>query len=264
MTQHGLAVLALSCLLPSVAASEATASAEACFARNAPQPDSVRAIRLTARDREGGKTVVVLRLYGARSPEGLGRLFIRLEQPEEVAGTALLVLEQPTGESEIYLASPELPTARRISGPTRADGMFRTDFSSEDLQRLQQGWRPGEGELKLLPDARVAERAVYVAEVRPKGSAYERVVFSLDQESCLPLQIQFFEAGKTRPRKELTTEPRSNLKHGSLWVAHSALMRDLQNLTTTHLMVDSHAQEQLLPGGQFTVEALEQAVREAK
>jgi hypothetical protein len=264
MTKHGLAVFALSFLFPFVASSEATTSAQACFARNSPQPDSVRAIRLTARDREGEKTVVVLRLYGGRSPEGLGRLFIRFEQPEEVRGTALLVLEQPQGESEIYLASPELPTARRISGPTRADGMFRTDFSSEDLQRLQQGWRPGEGELKLLPDARVGERAVYVAEVRPKQSSYERILFSLDQESCLPLQVQFFDPGNARPRKELTTDPRSNLKHGSLWVAHSALMRDLQNLTTTHLMVDSHEQEQLLPGGQFTVEALEQAVREAK
>lgn len=264
MTKHGLAVWLLCFLLPCVAGAEAMASSgEACFARTAPQPDSVRAIRMTARGRDGEKTVVVLRMYGRRSPEGLGRLFIRLDQPEEVRGTALLVLEQPQGESEIYLASPELPTARRISGPTRADGMFRTDFSSEDLQRLQQGWRPGEGELKVLPDARIAERAVYVVEVRPKDSGYERILFSLDQESCLPLQVQFFEPGKPRPRKELTTDPRSNLKHGSLWVAHSALMRDLQNLTTTHLMVDSHEQEQLLPGGQFTVEALEQAVREA-
>jgi hypothetical protein len=265
MTKHRIAVWVLCFLLPSVAGSEATAtSAEACFARNAPQPDSVRAIRMTARGRDGEKTVVVLRMYGRRSPDGLGNLFIRLEQPKEVSGTALLVLEQPQGESEIYLATPEMPTARRISGPTRADGMFQTDFSSEDLQRLQQGWRPGEGELKLLPEARVAERAVYVAEVRPKQSAYERVLISLDQESCLPLQIQFFEPGKPRPRKELTTDPRSNVKHGTVWVAHSALMRDLQNLTTTHLMVDSHEQEQLLPGGQFTVEALEQAVREAK
>ena len=103
-----------------------------------------------------------------------------------------------------------------------------------------------------------------MSEVRPKASSYERIVVSLDQESCLPLQVQFFEPGKPRPRKELTTDPRSNLKHGTVWVAHSALMRDLQNLTTTHLMVDSHEQEQLLPGGQFTVEALEQAVHEAK
>ena len=246
------------------ALAQAPSSAEACFAHNMPQPDSVRAIRLTARDRDGAKTVVVMQMYGRRSPEGLGQLFIRMEEPKEVRGTALLVLEQPHGESEIYLASPEMPTARRISGPTRSDGLFRTDFSSEDLQRLQQGWRPGADEVKMLPDGRIDDRPVYVAEVRPKGSTYERIVVSLDQESCLPLQVQFFEPGKERPRKELTTDPSSNLKHGSLWVAHSALMRDLQNLTTTHLMVDSHEQEQLLPGGQFTVEALEQSVREAK
>ncbi len=257
------ALVALTPAAPALA--EAPASAEACFARNADaQPDAVRAVRLTARDRDGEKTIVVLRLYGRRGADGLGRLFLRIDQPAEVRGTSVLVLEQAQGDSEIYLASPELPEARRITGPQRADGMFRTDFSSEDLQRLQQGWRPGGGELKALPDARIGERAVWVAEVDPKESAYERIVFSLDQESCLPLLVEFYEPGKAKPRKELTTDPRSNLKHGALWVAHSALMRDLQNLTTTHLMVDSHEQEQLLPDGQFTVEALEKAVREAK
>lgn len=84
---------------------------------------------------------------------------------------------------------------------------------------------------------------VYVLETRPTDSAYERIVFWFDQESCLPLLVRFCEPGKDKPRKELTTDPRSNLKHGERWVAHSALMRDLENLTTTHLMVDSHAQE---------------------
>jgi hypothetical protein len=254
-----LASLLLALLTPALA--HAAGSAVACFERT-PEPDSVRAVRMTARDRNGEKTIVVLRMYGKRSAEGLGQLFLRFEQPEEVRGTSLLVLEQAQGDSEIYLASPELPTPRRISGPARADGIFRTDFSSEDLQRLQQGWRPGAGEQRPLPDARVGDRAVHVLETRPTGSTYERIVFSFDQESCLPLLVRFYEPGKDKPRKELTTDPRSNLKHGERWVAHSALMRDLENLTTTHLMVDSHAQEQLLPDDQFSVEGLERAVRE--
>jgi hypothetical protein len=217
---------------------------------------------MTARDRSGEKTIVVLRMYGKRSADGLGQLFLRFELPQEVRGTSLLVLEQRQGDSVIYLASPEMPAPRRISGPARADGMFRTDFSGEDLQRLQQGWRPGAGEQTQLPDARVGDRAVYVLEARPTDSAYERIVFSFDQESCLPLLVRFYEAGKDKPRKELTTDPRSNVKHGERWVAHSALMRDLENLTTTHLMVDSHAQDQLLPDDQFTIEGLERAVRE--
>ena len=256
-----LALASLLLALSTPALAEAASSAAACFERG-PEPDSVRAVRMTARDRGGEKTIVVLRIYGKRSAEGLGQLFLRFEQPEGVRGTSLLVLEQKDGDSQIYLASPELPTPRRVSGPARADGIFRTDFSSEDLQRLQQGWRPGAAEQKQLPDARVADRAVYVLETRPTDSAYERIVISLDQESCLPLLVRFYEPGKAQPRKELTTDPRSNVKHGERWVAHSALMRDLENLTTTHLMVDSHAQDQLLPDGQFTVEGLERAVRE--
>ncbi len=252
-----LALLALG--LPVVGHAEG--SAIACFEQNAPAPDSVRAVRMTARGRDGEKTVVVLRMYGRRSAEGLGQLFLRFEAPEEVKGTSLLVLEQKAGDSEIYLASPELPSARRVSGPSRADGMFQTDFSSEDLQRLQQGWRPGAGEQKALPDELVGERPVYVLETRPAESAYERIVFALDQESCLPLRVRFYEPGREKPRKELTTDPRSNLKHGDQWVAHSALMRDLENLTTTHLMVDSHEQEKLLADDQFTVEGLERAVQ---
>jgi hypothetical protein len=38
-------------------------------------------------------------------------------------------------------------------------------------------------------------------------------------------------------------------------------MRDRETDTTTHMMVDSHAQEALLPDGQFTVEGLARAVR---
>jgi len=253
----GLVVLASALAVPA----HAEGAADACFTRNAPEPDSVRAVRMTARGKGGQKTIVVMRMYGRRGPAGLGQLFLRFEEPEPVRGTSLLVLEQAEGDSAIYMASPEIPKARRISGTKRADGMFQTDFSSEDLQRLQQGWRPGAGEQRVLPDGKVGGRAVYVLETRPSDSAYERIVFELDQESCLPLRVRFYEPGREKPRKELTTDPRSNLQHGDRWVAHSALMRDLENLTTTHLMVDSHEQQQLLPDDQFTVEGLERAVQ---
>jgi len=265
MRQPALALVALLAGLPIPAPARAGSPAEACFERTTPQPDSIRAIRMTARDRSGQKPVVVMQLYGRRNAQGLGQLFIRLLEPDSVRGASLLVLEQPGGASDIYLATPELPTPRRITGPARTDGMFRTDFSSEDLERLQQGWRPGAGEMKQLPDESIGGRPVYVLEIRPRDSAYERVVLSIDHESCLPLLVRFYEHGKSSPRKELTTDPRSNLKHGSLWVAHEALMRDLEKLSTTHLMVDSHAQEQLLPDGQFTVDALARSVQgEAK
>jgi hypothetical protein len=252
--------LAVLCLALPASAAEAVSAGLACFERR-PEPDSVRALRLTAHGQAGDKTVLVLRLYGRRNLKGLGQLFLRVEAPEDLRGTSLLMLQREDGESAIYLASPGQPTPRPIRGPERTTGMFGTDFSYEDLERVQHGWRPGAAEIVELPAKPVSDRPAYVVEVRPRDSRWERIVFSLDQESCLPLLVRFFEPGRKLPRKELTVDPRTHVKHGELWVVHSAIMRDREGDTTTHMMVDSHAQEALLPDDQFTVEGLERAVR---
>jgi hypothetical protein len=255
-----IAVAALCLALCPTGAAGAPGTGIACFERR-PEPDSVRALRLTAHGEAGERTILLLRLYGRRSPEGLGQLFVRVQQPEELRGTSLLMLQRPEDESEIYLASPEQPTPRPIRGAERHQGMFGTDFSYEDLQRVQCGWRPGAAEIAELPAVQVDGRPAYVVEVRPRDSVWERIVFSLDQSNCLPLLIRFFEPGREDPRKELTTDPSAHVKHGEIWVPHFATMRDRVNHTTTTLMVDSHEQEALLPDGQFTVEGLERAVR---
>jgi hypothetical protein len=253
-----LAVLCVALCPP--AGAGAPSAAQACFERR-PEPDSVRALRLSAHDQAGKTTTVILRLHGRRNQEGLGQLFLRVERPEDLRGTSLLMLQRPDDESEIHLASPEQPTPRAIQGPERSHGMFGTDFSYEDLQRVQYGWRPGAAEIVELPVEQVGDRRAYVIEVRPRHSIWERIVFSLDQDNCLPLLIRFFEPGSKKPRKDLTTDPSAHVKHGEIWVPHFATMRDRVSNTTTTMMVDSHEQEALLPDGQFTVEGLERAVR---
>jgi len=236
-----------------------TPEVTACVERNLPAPDSIRAVRLTARDRQGKKTITVMTMYGRRNEEGRARLFMKFLEPDDVRGSALLFLEQE-GTDEIYLGSPDFDATRRITAKGRSANLFGTDFSFEDFERLEGFDVPGA--TTRLPDASIDDRAVYMVESRPETSMYERVVSAIDKESCLPLRTEFFESG-TDPRKVLTTEPRSNKQHGSAWVPHSALMRDMRDLTTTHLMVDSHEQDVLLPDGVFSVEALEAAVREA-
>jgi len=259
MKALALAALCLALCPPSAA--EAASAALACFERR-PEPNSVRALRLTAHDQAGEKTVLVLRLYGRRNEQGLGQLFLRVESPEALRGTSLLMLQREGGESDIYLASPQQPTPRPIRGAERTQRMFGTDFSYEDLERVQHGWRPGAAEIAELPAGAVNDRPVYLVEVRPRDSIWERIVFALDQESCLPFRIRFFRPGKKLPGKELSSNWNSHVKHGELWVLHSAIMRDRETDTTSHLMLDRHAQEALLPGDQFTVEGLERAVRE--
>lgn len=254
-----LALAALSLILWPGGAAAAPGAGLACLERR-PGPDSMRALRLTAHDRTGEQRVLLLRLYGRRNEDGLGQLFLRVDQPEELRGTSLLMLQRPESDSDIYVASPEHPTPHRVQGVERHQGLFGTDFTYDDLQRVQYGWRPAAAEIVELPDAQVAEQPVYVVEVRPRDPVWERIVFSLDQGDCLPLLIRFFEPGKELPRRELTTD--AHVKHGDVWVPHFAVMSDLEKHTYTSMMVDSHAQQPLLPEGQFTVEGLERAVRE--
>lgn len=247
-------------LAPAAGAETLTMTPEvtACVERNLPAPDSIRAARLTTRDRQGKKTITVVTMYGRRNAEGRARLFMKFLEPEDVRGSALLFLEQD-GADEIYLGSPDFDASRRITAEGRSANLFGTDFSFEDFERLEGFDVPGT--TTRLPDASVDDREVYMVESRPLKSMYERVVSAIDKKSCLPLRTEFFESGGD-PRKVLTTDPRSNKKHGAVWVPHSALMRDMRDLTTTHLMVDSHEQDVLLPEGVFSVEALEAAVRE--
>jgi hypothetical protein len=235
----------------------ATDDVTACVQRNLPHPDSIRAIRFTSRDRVGAKTVTSVKMFGRRSDHGLRQLFVRFLEPDDIRGTALLFLERES-DNEVYFASTELEEPRRITGSGRSANLFGTDISYEDFERLE-GMRPREPSQRQA-DETIRDRPVYVIETHPESSGYERIVSYIDQESCLPLLIKFYERGGEL-RKELTTNPRANLQHGSVWVPHTALMRDLRDLTTTHLMVDSHEQDVLLPDGIFSVEALQETVR---
>ena len=235
----------------------ATDDVTACVQRNLPQPDSIRAIRFTSRDRVGAKTITSVKMYGRMSEDGLRQLFVRFLEPEDIRGTALLFLERQS-DNEVYFASTELEEPRKITGSGRSANLFGTDISYEDFERLE-GMRPRE-QSQRQADETIRDRPVYVIETHPENSGYERIVSYIDRESCLPLMMKFYESGG-QLRKELTTNPRANLKHGSVWVPHTALMRDARDLTTTHLMVDSHEQDVLLPDGIFSVEALQETVR---
>jgi hypothetical protein len=257
----GLALALVSALLslPSAAEEQALETGiPACASRNLPQPDSVRALRITARDpRAGSKTVIVVKMYGRRDPDGQRQLLMRFIQPEDVRGVSLLLLERES-DTDVYLASPELPDPRKITAADRSNQLFGTDLSYEDFAWLRGLQVPGES--RRLADETVSRRPAYVVEIRPEESAYGRVVSYVDKESCLPLRINFY-ARSGRLSKELTTDQRSHLKHGDVWVAHDVLMRDARDLTTTHLLVDSHEQDVLLPDGLFSLEGLRRAVR---
>jgi hypothetical protein len=228
----------------------------ACIARNVPEPSSVRAVRISSRDRAGTDRVTLIRIFGRRDENGYRQLLVRFMEPEDVKGSAFLMLERP-GENEMYFRSTEIPKAKRIKGAGRALALLGTDFSYEDFEHLM-AFRRAEEPLRL-DDELVRDRPVYVIESRPQqGSAYVRIVTYIDKETCVALRMELYEAGRGL-RKRLMVNPSAVRKLGDIWVPQLALMEDELNFTSTVFMVDSSQQDDSLTAADFTPESLSQS-----
>jgi hypothetical protein len=232
-------------------AEEADTSADitACAERNVPQPDSIRAVRITARDRLGSEQVTVVKMYGRRTEDGFRQLLVRFLEPEDVRGTAFLILER-AGENEMYFDSPDLDAPKRITGTHKSSTLFGTDYSYEDFEHLQAFRRPGSS--RRLEDDSIGNRPVFVVESRAADSAYERITTFVDKETCVALRMEMYEAGG-RLRKELDVNPDFVRRKGPIWIANMALMHDLRDATTTQLLVDSTEQDVDFPEGMFSL-----------
>ncbi len=246
--------LALVPALTDGAEAEAVAEITDCMRRNIPEPDTIRAVRISSRDRSGAKRDTVIRVYSRRGADGLRQVLVKFLQPEDLKGSSLLMLERE-GENEMYLRSKELGT-KRITDVSRAMPFLGTDFSYEDFERLLAFRRPGK--TRRLEDQKIDGRAAFTLESRPDpaaGSMYERVVTFVDQETCVTLRMDLFEKGRGL-RKQLSVEPKMLIQRGRVWLPQLAQMDDLLNYSSTTFLIDSTQQEAALADDLFAVPVL--------
>ena len=256
----GLGVfVAMACLLlPAVGgAAEPKTSSEltACMRRNTPEPDSIRALRIVTRDRVGSERLTVVKLFGRRTEDGRRQIRVQVEEPLELRGDSLLILEEPGG-FEMYFKSSDSPKAKRIRGNGRTLPLFGSDFTYEDFAHALALNRPGPS--KRIEDDRIGDRPVYVIQTRVVDrtrSSYDSIETYVDQERCMALRIEFFDRSD-QLRKVLSVNPAQVLKRGDIWIAHMSTLRDLRDHTTTQLFVDSTEQDVRFEEDAFRVEAV--------
>lgn len=104
--------------------------------------------------------------------KGSDKRLVRFTAPARLAGTALLV---PDGET-VYLYLPAYGRARRVVGESQGDAFLGTDFSLEDLARIQWAdeYQPellGENALRLRPKEGVKSASAWIdLTIRPEDS----------------------------------------------------------------------------------------------
>ena len=207
-----------------------------CTRANFPTETSVQTIELASYDRSGGKRVLKSKLFWKRMADGYSRAMMQVSSPVDLSGSAYLVLEKPELD-DMYIYLPNVRKARRIVGQTGSKPLWNTDFSYEDIKQMQGVSKSGT--VKRLPDTEVGGRKAYVLEVTPDvaESSYETIIAQIDQTTCTPLQLEFYEAGKVL-RKRLTSDPASLLEQEGRWIARQLEMRDLRDDTRTTVQID--------------------------
>lgn len=193
---------------PRAAATEDAAPAaplailEAAFDRMFNYP-SVRAVQL--RIHRAGRPPVRRRFEVAYARDaGQGRTLLRFTAPEYLRGSALLILEEADGRSDLWLYQPSLRRPRRVIASHKGDAFFGSDLSYEDLEH--HAWR--RFALRRRPDATEQGRACFVVEAEPPPeSQYSKVVAFVERGRMALLRLDFHRAGSARPVKSLRIAP---------------------------------------------------------
>jgi outer membrane lipoprotein-sorting protein len=251
-TRRCLVVFLFLLLLPSSGfARETVDEIRGCMEQNVPERASIQEVVMRTFDRVGGERSFEAKVYWKRGEEGMSKLLLRVEAPPDLRGAAYLALEREGGV-DMFSYLPELQRVRGINARSVSGSLFGTDFTYEDFQRLQDfGAR---STVERLPDAEVDGRSVHVLAARPdegSGSAYERIVSFVDQETCVLLQAEFFEGGK-EPRRRLIADNSSLSRHGEIWVAQKLTMKDLRDGGETRLELNKIELDPEIPDRRFS------------
>ena len=226
---RGCARLAFAALLlaphPGLAQEDATplsplAIVETAFDRMFNYP-SVRSV--TLRIERGGRSPVLRRFDVAYARSGgRGRTLLRFREPEYLRGSALLILEEEDGRSDVWIYQPSLRRPRRIIASHKGDAFFGSDLSYEDLEH--HAWR--RFALVRRPDARVEGRPCFVVEATPPpDSQYSKAVAFVEQGRMALLRLDFHRGGGERPVKSLVVAPEEIAEVGGILEARRMWMR---------------------------------------
>lgn len=209
----------------------------ACISSNSPEQALVQVVELVTIDRAGSERKQSGKLSMKRFPEG-GRVVLRVEDPPDLRGTAFLLIQNDE-RSDMFTYLPELKKVRRITSHTLRGRLLGTDFTYEELQQMLALSKSSDPVLRGAGEA--DGRATWILATTPSaesGSSYTSIVSHVDQETCIPIAIDFFEGG-AEPAKRLTCDPARVTMESGVHVPRFVQMEDRKRGTRSQIVTHS-------------------------
>ena len=243
---------------PALLGASATLSEiEACASRNLPDAAGVIEFSVEAIDQSGVTTRSRAEVRWTKDNDELARIILRVSEPAKTAGTALLIMDRESDQPEFFLRLPEIKRVKRVRSKRLRGPVLGTDFSFEDLQRMRDPL--DRANLELIGIAEIDGRSAWLLEAIPgpdDGSEYTRVLTYIDQQHCVPVQIDLFERDD-RLRKRLRAPEHEIRTVGTAHLPYVFVMEDLRRKSRTIIRIDQFESTARLPVEQFTKRALQ-------
>jgi hypothetical protein len=209
-------------------------------------------LRMILVDKTGKQTERNVELLSRRK-DGLAQSVLRFRTPQDVAGTAFLMIDKKGGASEQYIYLPRLRRTRRIVGGERDGSFMGSDFAYSDMRRV----KADDAAHKRLADSKIGNDEVYVLESVPKKSAktvYTKLETWVRKSDFLPLRTRFYGTGGKLVK---TLYVRRVEKVDGKPVVKEARMESHANNHATVMIIDGSERKDDLPDSAFTPTALE-------
>ena len=178
---------------------------------------------------------------------------IRFLDPEDIAGTGLLSIDQADGSTDQWLYLPALDRVRRISGDRKGGRFVGSDLYFEDLQER----KPSKDRHRIL--GKQAENGILcdVLESIPVDSGesvYKKRISWIDPATYIVQRVDYFEQDIRTPSKRWLL--RGKKRNQGYWTLTDSRMIDLASGHETRLVIDVALYDQKLPAKLFTSQSL--------
>lgn len=148
-----------------------------------------------------------------------------VDEPKDVAGTALLTHSHDEGSDDQWLYLPALARVKRIAGGNRSGAFMGSEFSYEDFTAQPVA----KFDFKLLREETLDGTPCYVVERHPKPdthSTYSKHIAWIDRDDYRTLKVDFY----NRNGQKLKTLIAEDFKHfdNGQWRARKLTMTNHQ------------------------------------
>lgn len=206
-----------------------------CMRANIPESLRVQTVQFVTTERDNAERRLIGRVVASRHKE-LTRVNLRLQAPYDLKDAAYLARETGDGRDEIYLYLPALNRVRRVTGGSRNNSVFGTDFSYNDLRQMHAAFAGNEvslrGEVEL--DGRPAWH-LSVSQDDPEEGPRDLEAW-VDTESCVSRRIDVLQEGQVVRRISSPAESLRTLPSGQ-WYADAVTVENLLTESQTVLTV---------------------------